>query len=202
MKRLLFLMLTLVAFVACESEYDKMSEYEKAIYDVGTNSKMSLVDVLKNTQFWVESKVISSSLPEGKGEVSVADYNGSLVPDGGIRYAFIFNDRFRYYTSSLTGLEYLGFYADYKYTISEGNVICLEGGPNLNDYKVFGMAFDKIKVIAYNESSLVIEICDSKDKHYPYKTFVLKAGTQSKKDKLENHCTDVETFEGILADNN
>ena len=202
MKKLLFMFLAVAALVSCDSEYDKMSEYEKAIYDVGTNSKLSLVDVLKNTQLWVESKVISSSLPEGKGDVSVADYTGSIIPDGGIRYTFIFNDIFKFYTSSLTGLEYLGFYADYKYTISEDNVISLDDGPNLNDYKVFGMAFDRMNVVAYNESSLVIEICDSKDKHYPYKTFVLKAGTQSKKDKLEKHCTDVETFEGVLADYN
>ena len=198
MKRVLFLMLTLAALVSCESEYDKMSEYEKAIYDVGTNSKLPIEDVLKNTEFWVESKVILSTLPDGKGDVTTINFDGDIKPTGVIQYGFIFKDKFRYYTSYITGLEYLGFYADYDYVISEGNIISIDNGPNLNEYAVFGMAFDKMRIVAYSEECVMIEICNNKDKMKPYTTFILKAGSQTRKDKLEKYCTDVETFEKIF----
>ena len=51
MKKLLFMLLAVAALVSCESEYDKMSEYEKAIYDVGTSSAISAEDALKMWKF-------------------------------------------------------------------------------------------------------------------------------------------------------
>ena len=199
MKKVFILILLYSVFiVACNSEYDKMSEYEKVVHDVGISSKMSADDALKNTQLWVESKVISSSLPEGKGDVSVVDYDGEIIRDGGVRFSFVFGEKFRHYATSSVGVEYIGFYAEYDYSIDTVNSVNLKSGPNLNDYNVFGISFDKVRVVAYNESCIVIEVCDGKDKYRPYKTFVLKPGTQARKDKLEKYCTDVETFEKVL----
>lgn len=84
MKRLLFMMFCITLFAACQSEYDKMSEYEKSIYDVGTNCPISVEDIMKSAPVWKCVKIISSTEPEGKGDVQIIDF--TEVSDGGFKY--------------------------------------------------------------------------------------------------------------------
>ena len=200
MKKILFMMLAAMAIVGCESEYDKMSEYEKVVYEVGTNPNLSLEDVLKNTPIWTEAKVIRSSQPEGNGDVSVQDFEGEVIPAGGVRYYFVFGDKFRYYTTSTIGVGYQGYYVDYDYNIGKSNIIGLENGLNVEDYKVFGIAFDKINVVAYSENRIVIDLYDKLYAKQPYVTFVLKSNTQALKEKKEKYCTDIKTYEQALVE--
>jgi hypothetical protein len=72
----------------------------------------------------------------------------------------------------------------------------------VEDYKVFGIAFDKINVVAYSENRIVIDLYDKLYAKQPYVTFVLKSNTQALKEKKEKYCTDIATYEKALEECN
>lgn len=191
MRKILFILFALAAVVGCQSEYDKMSEYEKAIYDVGTNCPLSLADVLKSAPVWERVKVIESAQPEGKGNVEVSDYSkgGS---DGGTNFAFGFGPKFECWSYSYVGppSRYAGYYLECDYSIQpDGNIILsLDGITADRSY------IRKVRVVAYNESSIVIDTYNASPL-YPYVTFVLKPGTEEKKEWLETKCNGLTKIE-------
>ena len=183
MKILLFLMISLVAFVGCESEYDKMSEYEKAIYDVGNNCTLSVEDILKSAPVWSGEKIISCTGPNGNGDINMSDYSNDDL-DGGIRYCFEFGSRFRCWRYCYVGpANYMGYYLDCEYSIQADKSLNL----NLESILADRPFIRNVRVVAYNESCVVIETYDG-GTYYPYVTFVLKPATAEKKLWLENDC--------------
>ena len=191
MKKILFMLFVLAAMVGCQSEYDKMSEYEKAIYDVGTNCPLSLADVLKSAPVWERVKTISSTQPEGKGSVDVADYSkGDL--DGGTNFAFGFGPKFECWSYSYVSPPsiYAGYYLESDYSIQpDGDLILsLDGIAADRSY------IRKVRVVAYNESSIVIDTYNASP-NYPYVTFVLKPGTDEKREWLETKCNGLTKIE-------
>ena len=204
MKRLLFLMLTLVAFVACESEYDKMSEYEKAIYDVGTNSKMSAEDALKNVEVWWAAKIIYSTEPCGNGEVHVID-NEKVDYYGGTKYYFSYNSKLRFYvfndaivTIYDKGIDnpyyhYSSYYVDYDYTLTPNNSFELSVCNQLEEG--WANPIKKMNLAAYNENCIVVDVDLGVGNKYRYYTYVLKPAIMSDVEKWESSCfIDVESY--------
>jgi hypothetical protein len=190
MRKILFMLFALAAMVGCQSEYDKMSEYEKAIYDVGTNCPLSLADVLKSAPVWERVKTISSTQPEGKGSVDVADYSkGDL--DGGVNFAFGFGPKFECWSYAHVGpFMYAGYFLECDYSIQpDGDLILsLDGIAADRSY------IRKVRVVAYNESSIVIDTYNASP-NYPYVTFVLKPGTEEKREWLETKCNGLTKIE-------
>ena len=204
MKRILFLLLSVVAIVGCESEYDQMSEYEKVIYDVGTSSTISAEDALKNVEFWEAVKIISSTEPGGKGKVSVSDYENTDYY-GAPQYFFSYGSMFRLFVkhgSDITmydkGIDnpyviYQSYYVGYNYKLNSDNSITVSVNPELEDLlKKYGKSINKMHLVAYNETCIVVEIHYDISYEYKYVTYVLKPTTMPINDK---GYVDIETFD-------
>ena len=186
MKKILFMMLALIVFVGCESEYDKMSEYEKIIHDVGISSKMSADEALKNVDIWKPVKIISSTEAGGKGKVSVIDYEKEDYY-GGTKYLLSFISNFKLFVHhgpTITMYDkgvnnpyviHQSYYAEYGYNLNADNSITINVTPEYDGLlKNNGISINKMHLIAYNENCIVVEIYFNKSYEYKYITYVLK----------------------------
>lgn len=194
----LFSLLIVVVFVSCESEYDKMSEYEKMIYDVGVSSTISAEDALKNVSLWSVSKIVYSSEPDGKGETNV--YNHEIPLYGTYTHYFSFTDRMRIYSLYPTFglmLTHSGIYIDYEYHLEQNNSILIDTDSNVKMYRndiMVDCCIESARLVAYNENNIVIEIFDSEKPKYPYATFLLKDSTKFSKDEIEKATANIDQF--------
>ena len=204
MKKLLFMLLAVAALVSCESEYDKMSEYEKVIYDVGTSSAISAEDALKNVEVWKAVKIISSTEAGGRGKVSVSDYENTVYY-GAPQYYFSYGSMFRLFVNhgpDITmydkGIDnpyviYQSYYVGYNYKLNTDNSITVSVNTELEDLlKKYGKSINKMHLVAYNETCIVVEIHYDISYEYKYVTYVLKPTTISI-DDMTYH--DIETFD-------
>lgn len=204
MKKILFMMLALIVFVGCESEYDKMSEYEKMVSDVGVSSKISAEDALKITPVWQVAKIIYSPEPCGKGDVSVVDYEKETLY-GGTRYYFSYSSKLRFYVYNggiLTiydkGLDnpyyhYNSYYVDYDYKLCANNSFELNVGHQLEES--WTNPIKTMHLAAYNENCIVIDVDFGAGSLYRYNTYVLKPTFMSDVERWEtSNFIDVESF--------
>ena len=199
MKRILFLLLSVVAIVGCESECDQMSEYEKVIYDVGTSSTISAEDALKNAEVWWAVKVLYSEEPGGKGDVSVMDHEKEEYY--GTNYYYLsFGSVFKIYFDHGPNYKvndpekgwydvYMSYYVDYDYKLNSDNSFELNPINNLDD--PLANPIKMMRLLAYNESRIVVEVAYSNW----YMTYVLKPCTLTDFKKWEElNFVDIETF--------
>lgn len=188
----------ILAAVGCESEYDKMSEYEKMVHDVGVSSKISAEDALKNVPLWSVSMIIYSSQPNGQGETSV--YNHDIPLYGTYTHYFSFEDKMRLYSLYPTfglSLTHSGIYIDYTYKLVQDNNMAVSCDTNVNPYRSdiqVDCCIDKARLVAYNEQNIVIEIYDSEKPKYPYATFLLKPSTKFSKETIERATANIDQF--------
>ncbi|MBO5464619.1 MAG: hypothetical protein J5989_03880 [Alistipes sp.] len=191
MRKIILGVLAAVILVGCESECDKMSEYDKVIHDVGISSEVSADDALKNVEVWWAAKIIYSTEPCGNGEVHVID-NEKVAYYGGRKYFFSYGSKFRLFvcngpkiTMYDKGVDnpyviHQSYYAEYGYNLNADNSITTNVTKEFDDLlKKYGISINKMHLIAYNESCIVVEICFNTNYEYKYVTYVLKPTTMT-----------------------
>lgn len=191
MKKIILSALVAMVIVACESEYDKMSEYDKVIHDVGISSEVSADDALRNVEVWWAAKIIYSTEPCGSGEVHLID-NEKVAYYGGQKYFFSYGSKFRLFVNNgpkITmydkGVDnpyiiHQSYYAEYGYNLNADNSITTNVTKEFDDLlKKYGISINKMHLIAYNESCIVVEICFNTNYEYKYVTYVLKPTTMT-----------------------
>ena len=205
MKKLLFMLLAVAALVSCESEYDKMSEYEKVIYDVGTSSAISAEDALKNTELWKAVKIISSTEPGGRGKVSIVDHEKETLY-GSAYYYFSFKSALRFYiyngpnvtiydngVDNPPSYHYYSYYIDYDYTLNSDAGIKIDVKHNLEES--WTNPLKKMSLAAYNESCIVIDVDYGPNSEYRYHTYLLKPSVVTDIEQWEKRAfIDIESF--------
>ena len=198
MKKVLLMMLALIVFVGCESEYDKMSEYEKMVSDVGVSSKISAEDALKITPLWSVSKIIYSSQPNGQGETNVYNHEEPLY--GAYTHYFSFDEKMRMYSFYPTfglALTHRGIYIDYEYQLGQNNDIVVDCNSTVKPFRndiMIDCWVEKARLVAYNETNIAIEIFDSGKSKYPYATFLLKPSTKIDKNSIDKVAANIDQF--------
>lgn len=204
MKKIILSVLVAMVLAACESEYDKMSEYEKIIHDVGVSSKISAEDALKNVPLWKAVKIIYSTEPNGHGEVHVIDHEKEELY-GSSYYYFSYSSKLRFYVYNgaiLTiydkGLDnpyyhYYSYYVDYDYKLNSNNSFELSVCNQLDE--ALANPIKKMNLAAYNKNCVVVDVDFGVGNKYRYNTYILKPTSISDVENWESSCfIDVESY--------
>ena len=201
MKKIILSALVAMVLVACQNEYDKMSEYEKMVHDVGVSSKISAEDALKNVPLWKVAMLIESSKPDGQGKTDTSYYEGEYRTYGAYGYWFSFNTKLRMYVSyplfGVVNLTHRGYYVDYEYSLEDNNSINVHTDSDIELYRqgiYVSNDIDKAKLVAYNEKCIIIETYTSFNKQYPYATYLLKPATPENVKFVEENTNNIDQF--------
>ncbi|MBQ4127541.1 MAG: hypothetical protein IJD72_06195 [Alistipes sp.] len=164
MKKLLFMLLAVVAFAGCSKEETPENVWDNVIKEIG-HTELTPFEVLKSADAWRPVKIYKYYDAGGKngGErYWDSDSGGKEIADGSFLYAVTENHRYALYSLNEYRIhpdDGQKFYYAHHIASMEGDQFKLQGPYGLNR---------DMTVVAYDENSMVLEFYDPGTKGRPY----------------------------------